>query len=440
MYNIKIYYPLILFVYQRFIESKWTEKYTSRCFQFLGCKNPIELLMTMMVIHIIGFEYLSHYNAAYPSCKAMMEPLCNILSSKQLLPILGAVTIGIPTWNIFRFQRRILQENGPELYMDGKLNTLHIDWTVLTSFSNKREGAQRGYNKRYKGKPCFNLLLPLLGKVFIDCKLCKGKSNPKKYFQKMIRRAIAMGHKFSAVCGDAAFGNVKNVLFLSKLSLHYALGASSQLGIVSEGIEAFKKLRHKGSSKIIAIKKGIHAFDFGFRYIGSIGNKDVYTRVIICCRIHRRRNKKGKLKVRYYYYSILTDFDWSMTKVLKYYRTRQNVENAIKELKYHYSLNRMPHRTLKANEFYIASKILAMSMVKLFQLKHLPKSLQSMRRKTLIRKVFASALLKVTPLRYPKVPITVDVRRKSKYSWHFKRITQNLIRDHSLCYAMNLAG
>ena len=246
-----------------------------------------------------------------------------------------------------------------------------------------------------KGKPCFKPLFTFLGKVFIDCKLCPGKSNPKVYFQKMVKRAISMGHKFFAVCGDAAFGNVQNVLFLTKLSLHYALGSSKQLGIVSDGIETFKKLRRKGVSKIIGIKKGIHFFDYGFQYIGQIGFRAIYTRVIIGCRIHRRRNKKGKLKVRYYYYSIITDLDWSLTKVIKYYRTRQNIENAIKEIKYHYSLNRMPHRNRKANEFYIASRILAMSMVKLFQLTHLPKSLQSMRRKTLIRKVFASALLKV---------------------------------------------
>ncbi len=258
MYHITIYFPILLYIYQVLAQSKWTNKYTSRCFQVLGAPCALQLLMTFMVIHICGFEYLSHYEAMFPSCKNMMEPLVKILSVKQLKLILDVITIGIPSWNIFRLQRRILQENGPALYQDGKFDTVYIDWTDLTSFSTKREGAQAGYNKRYKGKPCFKLLLVSLGKVFIDCKLCPGKSNPKVYFRKMLKRIKAMGYPFYAVCGDAAFGNVENVLFCIKLSLHYALGSSKKLGIVSDGIKAFKKLYFsKGSPNIICIKKGI---------------------------------------------------------------------------------------------------------------------------------------------------------------------------------------
>jgi len=396
--------------------------------------------MTMMVIHIVGFEYMSHYEVAFTSCKNMMEPLCQLLSVKQIQAILSVIAIGIPTWNIFRLQRRILQENGLSLCQDGKFNTLYLDWTILTSFSKKREGAEKGYNKRYKGKPCFNLMLSYLGKVFIDCKLCSGKTNPKIYFKKMLKRAKSMGYQFSAVCGDAAFGTVENVLFSVKLSLHYALGSSSQLGLVSDGIKEFKKLWHKGSPKIICVKKGIYVFDFGFHCIGQLELRDIYTRVIICCRIHRRRDKKGKLKVRHYYYSILTDLDWSISKILKYYHTRQNIENGIKELKYHYSVSRLVHKKLKANEFNIACKIFAMSMVKLFQLDHLPKRLQSLRRKTLIRQVFANSILRAIPLKYLEVPIEVDIRPNRKYSWHFKRIVEKLIKDHSRIFARELVG
>lgn len=440
VYHITIYFPILLYVYQVFAQSKWTDKYTSRCFQVLGAPSSIQLLMTFMVIHICGFEYISHYESAVSSCKDMMQSLTTILPPKQLKTILSAITIGIPTWNIFRLQRRILQEHGLCLCRDGQFNTLYFDWTDMTSFSKKREGAQSGHNKRYKGKPCYKLFLSFLGSVFIDCKLCPGKSNPKVYFKKMVKRAKVMGYRFSAVCGDAAFGNVKNVLFCVKLSLHYALGADGSLGILDKGRKTFKKLNNKGSKKIIQLKKGISAFDFGLQYIGTIGFKAVYTRVIVCRRIHRRRDKKGKLKVRHYYYAVLTDLDWSVTKVLDYYFTRQKIENGIKELKYHYALNRVAHRNLKPNEFYVATKILAMTSVKLFQLNFLPKPLHSLRRKTLIREVFARSLLEVKPLKYPLVPIDVALRRNSKYSWHFKRIIQKLINNHSRPETLKLTG
>ena len=442
MYYITIYFPILLYIYQILKQSKWTDKYTSRCFAVLGSPCALSLIMTFMVIHICGFEYLSHYEAAFSSCKDMMEPLVKILSVKQLKPILNAIMIGIPTWNIFRLQRRILKEYGSELYHNDKFNTLYIDWTDLTSFSEKREGAQKGHNKRYKGKPVLKLLLVFIGKVFIDCKLCPGKSNPKVYFKKMLKRSKAMGYKYDAVCGDAAFGNVENVLYCIKLSLHYALGGSSVLGIVSDGIKAFKKYYYKkGSPKIIYIKKGVYAFDYGFQYIGTLYGLPRRTRVIVCCRIHKRKSKKGThSKTRRYFYSVLTDLDWSVRKVLKYYGTRQNIENGIKELKYHYSLNRMAHKNLKANEFYIASKIFAMSMLKLFQLNMLPKSLLALRRRTLIRNVFARTLRKVVPMNYPQNPISVTLRLKSKYSWHFKRIVQKLIQNHSKLQPIKSAG
>lgn len=442
MPHITVCLPILLYVFSMLSQSPWVNKYTDRCFTRLGCNNPLQLLMTMMVIHIVGLEYLSYYYGPTASmCKEMMAPLCNLYSLQQLRSMLGAISTSMITWKVLLLQRRLIAEHGSLLPDKFGFITINLDWTTAPSFSEQREGANVGYNSRYKGKPCFQILLSQIGQFFVDMKLCSGDSNPSVHFCKMLKRAISMGYQFTGIRADAAFGCAENVLFILqlKLSLYYAIGASSRLAVIKEGRKLFRKLVHQGSSRIIHIAKGLAALDLGQVNIAAKGKSPVYARVIICRRIHRKK-KDGRWKVREYYYAVLTNLPWTVLKVVRYYHQRQEIENGIKELKYHYSLVRMPHQTLKANEFYIATKLLAMTMVKLFQLQCLPNALRSLRRKTLLLQVLDSAIVKVEFRSYLFYPIKVDIRTKSKYSWHLQRILKKLLQDHPRLCALKMAS
>lgn len=450
MSNHSIEFPLLLEAFHDLVDSGYTEKYMSSSLQWIGCDKPVDFLMSLILIHIKGFEFLSHFKPQVKECRELLSPLCYVYSDTQLKEMLEKIDKGTQARNLFLLQKQIVKEKGIELCQDDDLNTLDIDWTTLTSFSEQREGSNIGCNKRYKGKPCFQLLLGFLGNIFIDCKLCPGDVNPKVHFIKTLKRVRSSGYSFNAVRADAAFGNARNVLFLQeKLHVHYAIGASSQLDIIQQGREVFKKLAHHASSQIVHIAQGISAFDFGVQNIAKKGEKEeVHTRIIICRRVHRKKLKKPKKvgkkhlkwEIRYYYYAILTDLDWTVRKVVKYYHQRQQIENAIKEAKYHYSLNRMPCQSLKGNEFFIASKIFTMTLVKLFIFRYLPKELHHMRLKTLIRQVFASSLFQVCALHFETLQLKVDIKPKGKYSWHFKRIINKLLDDHYRLFPKKLAG
>ncbi len=451
MNDYTIEFPLLLEAFHNLVDSNCIDKYMLDSLRIIGCKNPRNLLMTLMLMHTKCIEFPSHYKLQIKECRDLMQQLCNVYSDHELKEMLERINQGIQTRNLFLLQKEIVKNKSIELCQDGYLNTLDLDWTVLTSFSKKKEGAKAGCNKKYKGKPCFQLMLAYLGNIFIDCKLCPGDSNPKVHFIKMVKRSISMGYQFTAVRGDAAFGNAQNVLFLQKrkLPLHYALGVSSQLSIVKEGGKLFKKLAHKGSSRIVHFDKGLSAFDFGSQNISKQGSKEVYTKLIICRRIHRKKIKKHKRKksgpnkqweVRYYFYAIATDLDWTVRQIVNYYHQRQQIENGIKELKYHFSLNRLPYHPLKANEFFIASKPFAMTMVKLFIFKYLPKRLHGLRLKTLVRQVLASSILQIKPLHYPILRLRVDLKPKSKYFWHLSRIISKLLEDHYRLFPNQLAG
>jgi hypothetical protein len=55
-------------------------------------------------------------------------------------------------------------------------------------------------------------------------------------------------------------------------------------------------------------------------------------------------------------------------------------------------LERLPFRNLKANEFWIACKILAMTFFKMFQAETLPKTYQRLLLKTFIRRFLQKSL------------------------------------------------
>ncbi|MCP3981839.1 MAG: hypothetical protein GY716_21255 [bacterium] len=136
-----------------------------------------------------------------------------------------------------------------------------------------------------KGKPCFQLSGTFIGKFFVDSKLFPGSCNPKDFFRKAVKRVISLGFAIDIVRADSAYMTLENLLFLTKLSLGYAIGAPATFSVVKNGRNDFKKLARKKSSAIISAGKGIALLDLG-QIVLSNG---VRTRIIIFRRINRTK-------------------------------------------------------------------------------------------------------------------------------------------------------
>ena len=109
------------------------------------------------------------------------------------------------------------------------------------------------------------------------------------------------------------------------------------------------------------------------------------------------------------------NLELSAVQLYRFYHKRQCIEAGFRELKNHYHLERLPFQGLKANEFQVISKITAMTLMKIFQAEMLPKSLHALLRKTLFRGIFQKGL-------YQDKSGKVQVRRRSKYTWHLRRL------------------
>jgi hypothetical protein len=327
-------------------------------------------------------------------------------------------------WKLLLFQAHLVRHRAPALLMSGKNLAdrlgcvLDIDVTTLLSFASTREGAEPGFNRRYKGKPCFQLSASFIGKLFVDGKLFSGLTNPKDFFQQAVKRAIALGYRITVVRADSAYGAVANFVFLMARSLGFAIGIPGTFTVVKEGKARFKRLARRKHASLVALSKGVTGLDCGWVMIAP----GVSVRLMLVRRITRRKHRKtGKWRITCYYYAIVTNLELTPLQLYRLYHDRQRIEAGFRELKRHYALERLPVSNFKENEFSLLCKMVARTLVKLFQYEMLPMTLRTLWYQTLLRRVLTQGL-RLTP------QFHVEVCPKRKYTWVLQRMLGKLAR------------
>ena len=420
MHTFQAALPVVVHALYVFSEHRTIiDTYLLRIFWFFGVTDPMRLFSSVILYQTMGVEYRYHYRQFYPEIKSYFSSCCSLCGVDTMMRHVGKITNSMASWKLTMIQASMIKIRCPDMLSSGGRMVLDIDVTTILSSSSKKEGAQSGYNKKRRGKPCFQLSATFMGKFFIDAKLYPGSCNPKDHFQKAVRRAKALGFTPDIVRADRAYMTLGNLLFLEDLSLGYALGAPATFNAVKDGIKLFGQLSRKKSSRIVSAGKGVALLDLGEITLEN----GVRTRLVIVRRISRTK-KKGVWKVRTFHYGIATNMEITPRKLYKFYHKRQCIEAGFRELKNHWHLERLPFKTLKANEFWIISKITAMTLFKIFQHEMLPKALRSLLRKTLYRRIFKKGL------RIGRAgELEADV--KSKYNWPLRRLLCKTARMRS---------
>jgi hypothetical protein len=383
--------------------------YLFRIFRVLGTADPVRLFISVMVQSLSGIEYQSHCREQFPEMKKFYSGQFKIYCPEKIRDYISRIANGMAAWKLFLFQAYIVRTQCPELIESGVLD---IDVKTIRSASSLKEGAEIGFNKKAKGKPRFQMSASFIGRIFVDMKLFPGGMNPKNFFQKSVKRVKTLGMRFETVRADSAYLTAENLLFLTKLSLRYAIGAPAVFSAVKKGIEAFKKAARQKSPAVISAAKGVSIMDLGRVMIAP----GVETRIIIVRRISRKKNRRtGQWKVRTYFYGIASNLKLTPAKLYAFYHKRQCIEAGFRELSGHYNLERLPFRGLKANEFWTVCKIIAMTVFKMFQKAFLPESLQHLLLKTFLRRILLNGLK-------PAGAGEVEILPKAKHTWLLRRI------------------
>jgi len=412
--DLHIVLPTVLHTLHVFSEyNTIIDTYLLKIFKYFGIVSPMRMFRSVILMQIMGVEYQNHYRQFYPEIKSYFASYCTLYGVDKIMVAVGKLTDSMASWKLIMIQNGLIKTRCLQLlYCPGAMGkrVADIDVSVLQSSSSLKEGAEAGYNKKAKGRPCFQLSATFIGRIFVDAKLFPGSANPKDFFQKAVKRVISLGLNIDIVRADSAYMTHENLFFLSKLSLGYAIGAPATFNIVKTGKILFKKLARLKSTSIIPVGKGVALYDM--KEVSPASG--VKTRIVIVRRINRTK-KKGKWHVNTYYYAISSNLELSAVQLYRFYHKRQCIEAGFRELKNHYHLERLPFQGLKANEFQVISKITAMTLMKIFQAEMLPKSLHALLRKTLFRGIFQKGL-------YQDKSGKVQVRRRSKYTWHLRRL------------------
>ena len=434
MYNFTISFPIILYIFSLLKENENKVKsYLAGPFYYLKVSMPLAMLMSLMVIHISGIDYLSHYQGYYAQILAIVGDKFQLYGSTVIRRMLSLLPTSMITWKFLLLQRFLVMQSCPELltYEPAKFNkfapsgVLDIDGHSFVSYSDDREGSRPGFHRRRKGKPTLQGSASFIGNIFVDFKLFSGETNVCVFFQKAVKRVRSMGYRISMVRADTIYGHAKNLLFLERLSLHYIMGINISLTEIQKGITQFAKLSRKKSKKIIHMGKGSAILYLGKINIAKAGEPEVKRYVLLCRRIQRKK-KHGKRKVQKYYYAIVTDLPMTARQMFRLYHQRQKIENGFKELIYHYGLQKLvsqKKKSLKANEFWIVSKIFAMTMAKLFVWDTLSVRYRKMRRKTLLRQLFGNTIKAIGGRKVYLLP-------KPKHLWHIQRTIAKINKSH----------
>lgn len=424
MPSLQLSLPIVLYFFSLLSENhRILSAYLYHILAFLGVVDPVRLLMSILIQPVLGITYQQDYRDRYPAIKSFYASWFQVYGADTIRDYASRITNSMMAWKLLLFQAKLVRTQVPQLFeaSNGQSalgKVLDIDGHTIKSSSSKKEGAERGFNKKAKGRPCFQLSASWIGRVFVDLKLFGGHCNPKYFFRKAVKRAKSLGLPFDIVRADAAYATLDNLLFLTQLCLGYALGMSSNFSVVSAGIRSFKQLARKKSSAIIAVARGISILDLGRVTLDN----GVQTRVIIVRRISRRKNRKtGKWKIRTYYYAIASNLELSPVKLYRFYHKRQCIEAGFKELINHYQFHRLPFQGLKANEFWLVCKVLAMTLFKVFQGKNIPKALHALLLKTFLRRIVQRRIRVNHSGQLEVVPNT-------KYTWHLRRLLANTER------------
>lgn len=389
-----------------------------------GVQDAFGVLLSLILQPILGCERLSHYQEQYGELKPFYRgtiPLCGVQKLRALLHRIGDSMLG---WKLMLFQSQLIRHRASALLMTGRTvydrlgRVLDIDVTTVLSFATDREGAEPGFNRRYKGKPCFQFSASFIGQLFVDGKLFGGMTNPKDFFQQAVKRVMALGYRIAVVRADSAYGTVANIGFLVGRSLGCAIGLPGTFTVVKDGKARLKRLARRKHASLVALSHGVTGLDCGRVEIAP----DVVVRLLIIRRMTRRKHRNtGKWKISVYFYAIATNLELTPLQLYRFYHARQRIEAGFRELKRHYAMERLPVSNFKGNEFSIICKMVARTLVKLFQEEMLPTTLRTLWYKTLLRRVLTRGL-RVTP------QSTVEICPNGKYTWVLQRMLCKLAR------------
>lgn len=254
---------------------------------------------------------------------------------------------------------QILREFGESAIQD--LPILDIDGSTHSLESRKREKAVIGYNKKNRGKPCYQWSVGFVREEAVSQKLYPGntKTGAFRIFKEIVvDTQKKLGIKNLIIRVDGLYCNAK--------MLNYCFSEGHQVVTVAnyDWVRAYKETELE-ETKWRQYDEKTRLYDLGWgKTLNHCPNK---LRIIL---VEKEQEKlKMKKRKKFLRYALITNISFlsEPEAIYEFYHQRQTIENFFKEAKNPFNAGKMPSQLFRGNEAYLYLVTIAYNCFHIFK-------------------------------------------------------------------------
>lgn len=237
---------------------------------------------------------------------------------------------------------------------------LDLDSQTISLESRKREKAVRGYNKKKKGKPCYQWNVAFIKGEVATCLLRAGNTHGITCFKELVTETKEKLNKpISIIRVDGA----------------YLSGDIIDL-ILEEGLQVVTTEKYNWIISQYSIKvdpslwedydEDTRLYDLGYGKVLSTTDKELRA-ILVEKRQHPFPGKRKRAKILRYAIVENLSIRLSPSVLYEFYQQRQTIENFFKESNGSFNSGKMPSQKFRANEAYLVYMVIAYNCFQWFR-------------------------------------------------------------------------
>lgn len=284
---------------------------------------------------------------------------------------------GWHTSQLRRINEGLLRDHGSAVRAQEKVTD--FDATTLSVEGRKREGAEPGFNRKAKGKDCYQASAAFCAHEVITQTLDKGHVHCSTRLVTLFLRAWQLLGGFDVARLDGGYFSKETLLFLlGYAGLKFLLVASPNC----QGMKAARAFAKAHPKRWKSVGRDQKTWVMNFNQHLIFAGMDLRLRLVLVKRNEQiKKVKDGRLRrrMKIYIYGIVTNIDRTEKTpngIYRFYHKRATIENFFRESRQAFHLGKLPSQKFRGNEAYLWFVALAYNCFIWFKRDILPKHLQ----------------------------------------------------------------
>jgi len=262
-------------------------------------------------------------------------------------------------WHIHQLDQintQLLVDFGDSGHQDFPI--LDVDTCTHSLESRKRQKAIPGYNKKNRGKPCYQWFVGFIREEVVDQKLNPGNEHhSSKDFQEMVFNVQRkFGYKGLIIRADSAHLSAENLNFVVEYGHQIIVACDYDYIAANNHIDENQWFTYDGKTRLL-----------------DLGEATVVAKCEHKFRVILVEKEQEQIKIRkrkkYYRYAIISNI-FSLKEAstqYEFYHERQTLENFFKESQNPFNAGKMPSQLFRANQAYLLFVVIAYNSFTIFK-------------------------------------------------------------------------